>query len=255
MGARRRARELQPFPGPRARRAARRAYPRGVSEAAIPAESSAEQPFAGRGGLARCARCALHLRLCLCAELEPLALRTRVLVLSHRRERHKPTNSARLLPLMLRNAELRVVGLPEDRAHYRELGAQGQRALLLYPSPRSRELAPSDASDALTLIAPDGNWRQARKLATREPELAALPHVHLPPGPPSRYRLRHHGDARFLATFEAVARALGILEGAAVEAALLRVFELMVERTLYARGSLSAGELRGGLPAPLRPSA
>jgi DTW domain-containing protein YfiP len=200
-------------------------------------------PFVQRAGqLPRCERCAMHLHDCICAEIEPLALGTHVLVFTHRREVHKPTNTARLVPLALVHSEVRVVGLPEDRARFADFAAPGRTALLLYPTPSSvlltRELA---AARPLTLVVPDGNWRQARKMATHEPALAELPHVHLPAGAASRYRLREHKNPRFLATFEAIARALGVLEGETVQRELERVLDAMVERALRARGRCPRG--------------
>jgi DTW domain-containing protein YfiP len=52
-----------------------------------------------------------------------------------------------------------------------------------------------------------------------------------------------------LATLEAVALALGILEGAAVADALMRVYRIMTERTLWTNGRISAAEVTGGIPA------
>jgi len=52
-----------------------------------------------------------------------------------------------------------------------------------------------------------------------------------------------------LATLEAVARALGILEGPEVESALVRVYRIMTERTLWSNGRISAADVTGGIPA------
>ena len=60
----------------------------------------------------------------------------------------------------------------------------------------------------------------------------------LPDGPPSSYRLRAIGLPGRLSTLEAIARALGVLEGPAPEAALERALRLVVERTLWTRGCL-----------------
>jgi DTW domain-containing protein len=200
--------------------------------------------------LPRCPRCALHLRLCLCGSIEPLRLATRVVVLRHRKEFFKPTNTGRLVPLALVEGEIRVFGARGEELDTRELLVPERRTLLLYPSPDSLPLArePDDLRP-VTLIVPDSDWRRAFKLATREERLASVPRVHLPEGPPSEYRLRRHSDPRFLATFEAVARALGILEGEAVQAQLEHVFRMMVDRTLWSRGQIAAGEMTGGLPA------
>jgi DTW domain-containing protein YfiP len=199
------------------------------------------------GQLPRCVRCGFHLRLCLCAELRPLALATRVVVLSSPREVPQPTNTGRLVPLALSGGEVRVVAPRGPPLVREELVDPAHRTLLLFPSDDARPLARA-AEDArpVTLIVPDGTWRKARRIAARESALAGLERVTLPPGPGSRYRLRAHPDARCLATFEAVARALGILEGPEVQARLERVFALFVERTLFSRGRLG-GELPQGI--------
>jgi DTW domain-containing protein YfiP len=187
----------------------------------------------------RCGRCALHLHLCLCAEVEPLAVRTRVIVVSTARERQQPTNTGRLVPLTLRGALVRTRGEPVDVAPSERGEAQARRTWLLFPGADSRQLEHALASGPpITLVVPDGTWQATRRMAVREPALRGLPRVHLPSGPPSRYRLRSHPDPLCLATFEAVARALGILEGQAIEEHLLATFERFVERALRARGAL-----------------
>ena len=195
-----------------------------------------------RARLARCPRCLLHEPACLCAEVEPIELATRVLVLRHSREVHKPTNTGRLVALALANGEVRTIGGRGDAFDAAGLDDPARRAVLLYPSDDAATLA-RDEHDArpVTLVVPDADWRRAHKLCARQPALAALPRVLLPPGPPSAYRLRHHPDPRFVATFEAVARALGVLEGEAVRERLERVLALLVERTLRARGRSPAG--------------
>ena len=71
-------------------------------------------------------------------------------------------------------------------------------------------------------------------------DVAKGPNVTLPPGPPTRYRLRRTPHAGALSTFEAIARALAILEYPEIEEPLMRALDLFVERTLV---------LRGGIPA------
>lgn len=181
------------------------------------------------------------MRSCLCASLEPLALATRVIVLRHRRELHKPTNSGRLVPLTLVDSEVRTFGAREHALDTAGLFDPARHTLLLYPSRDARELTRDELSAVpITLIVPDANWRRAFKFVAREPALVGVPRVHLPNGAPSTYRLRRHPDPRFLATFEAIARALGILEGPDVQIRLEHVFRLMVERTLRSRGQIDA---------------
>jgi DTW domain-containing protein len=104
----------------------------------------------------------------------------------------------------------------------------------------------------IVLVVPDGNWRQAGKMRRRVPGLAELPRVSLPAMPPTAYRLRAELREGGLATLEAIAGALAILEGErgpAIEAALLAVFRVMVDRTLWSRGALRDSEVTGGVPA------
>lgn len=207
--------------------------------------------------LARCPQCVLHLRLCLCATFQPLELATHVVVLRHRKEMNKPTNTGRLVPLTLVHGEIRVFGARDTELDTTDFFDPERRVVLLYPSPDSTLLARDEVDTRpITLIVPDSNWRRAHKLTTREDKLASVPRVHLPSGPPSTYRLRHHPDPRFLATFEAVARALGTLEGVEVQAHLEHVFRVMVDRTLWSRGQISGARVTGGLPsASVDPSA
>jgi hypothetical protein len=70
----------------------------------------------------------------------------------------------------------------------------------------------------------------------------------LPLEEPSVYRLRSEAHATGLATLEAIARAMGALEGPAVRQALERVLHAMVERTLWSRGEFRTADVTGGIP-------
>ncbi len=187
--------------------------------------------------------------LCLCALLPRLATRTRLVLVIHRFEDRKPTNTGRLASACLVNSEVIVRGrLQPSAAAF--AGPPGSHPHLLFPDDhavRLDQLPPS--SQPVTLVVPDGNWRQAQRIRTGVPGLRAVPCVRLPPGPPSSYRLRTEPHPGGLATMEAIARALGILEGPSVQAQLEHVFRVMVERTLWTRGLLDASAVTGGVPA------
>jgi DTW domain-containing protein YfiP len=85
------------------------------------------------------------------------------------------------------------------------------------------------------LIVPDGSWPQVRRAVRREPALARLPRVSLPPGPPPLHRLRDHPDATYLATFEAVTRALEVLEAPGTCAPLWAAWDAFAGAVLRAR--------------------
>lgn len=178
------------------------------------------------GRLPRCTACALPLAACLCAELEPLSIATRVVVRMHRVESTKLTNTGRLVPKLVAGAELEIVGItPPPEARPRE----GERRLLLFPSANARKLAPELTRDGpITLVVPDGSWSQARRIAQHELRRADVELVSLPDPGTSRYRLRRKPLEGGLATLEALAHALGALEGAHVEQHLLRAFDRFV---------------------------
>jgi len=96
------------------------------------------------------------------------------------------------------------------------------------------------------LVVPDGNWKQASRAVDRDPAAIGAEKVTLPPGPPSRYRLRRLPHPGALSTFEAIARALAILEYPEIEEPLMRALDLFVERTLVLRGDVSAAQNSSG---------
>jgi DTW domain-containing protein YfiP len=181
----------------------------------------------------------MRIDLCVCAAAPGLDLRTQVVVIMHFREIPLTTNTARLATLALKNSEIRVRGLPEQPLKTNDLGTDSREWWVLYPDETAEVLDREwtlKRAKPVTLIVPDGNWAQAKKAFKREPGLQRFPRVKLPPGPPSKYWLRAAPRPEALSTYEAIARAMGALEGADVQARMEQFFDLMVERTLMARG-------------------
>jgi DTW domain-containing protein YfiP len=109
--------------------------------------------------------------------------------------------------------------------------------LLLFPHADARVLSVADGrGEPVVLLVPDGTWSQAQRMRLRDPDARGAEPVALPPGPPSRYDLRRSPRDGAVSTLEAVARALGVLEGVAVERALLALLDAFVERTHRAAG-------------------
>lgn len=188
----------------------------------------------------------MHASLCVCALFTRIETRTRLVLVIHRAEVRKPTNTGHLAAACLVNSEVLVRGR-EGEPSAPIAWEAGTQPLLLFPHEGEAEvLRPVDRP--VTLIVPDGNWRQASKVRARVPGLRDIPCVTLPPGEPSIYRLRSEAHPTGLATIEAIARAMEILEGVHVRQALEHVFRAMVERTLWARGSLESHEVTGGIP-------
>lgn len=155
-----------------------------------------------------------------------------------------PTNTGRLAHQCLVNSRLILRGVKDEPA---ELGLDSTFAgtpLLLHPTEDALELDEgfrAKIPPPYTLIVPDGSWRQASKMGSREQSLKSILRVKLGAQAPSRYHLRKETKPGGLATIEAIGRALGFLESPEVEAALEKIFALMVERTLRSRGVKPAG--------------
>ena len=193
----------------------------------------------------------MHETLCICALIPRLATRTRLELIVHYREERKPTNTGQLAARCLERSSISIVG-DRDRPLERAPANPDELPLLLFPADDAVSITQFVTSERpVVLVVPDGNWRQASKFRKRIPGLAAMPCVVLPDTGPTDYRLRAEPHEGGLATFEAIARALCILEGdngPAIERELLAVFRVMVERTLWLRGALGDAEVTGGVP-------
>lgn len=195
----------------------------------------------------RCSGCRLHGSLCICALIPKIATRTRLVLMIHRIEVRKPTNTGLLGAACLTNSEIFVRG-HEARHAAPFVAPPDTQPILLFPHENAVPLDAFHADRPVTLIVPDGTWRQASKVRQRVPGLADVPCVMLPPDAPSRYRLRAEAHGHGLATIEAIARAMGILEGEPVRRAIEQVFHTMVDRTLWVRGEIDDADVTGGLP-------
>jgi DTW domain-containing protein YfiP len=168
-----------------------------------------------------------------------LVTRTRLVLFIHRYEHRKPTNTGRLAAECLANSTVFVRGDESQPSPPFTWDRNATQPVFLFPHEQAIPLA-RFADRPLTLIVPDGTWRQASKVRNRVEGLRDVPIVSLPADTPSSYRLRTETHPGGLATIEAIARAMGIVEGPHVRRALERVFQAMVERTLRSRGELRA---------------
>jgi DTW domain-containing protein YfiP len=195
----------------------------------------------------RCTRCRMHQTLCVCALMPRIETRTRLCVVMHRLEARKTTNTGRIAAACLPNSEILVrghIGRPEPQVTL----APESRPVLLFPFEDAVPIETFAGGPPVTLVVPDGTWRQAAKVKNRLPCLRDVPYVSLPRGDKTQYRLRIESHEDGLATMEAIARAFGVLEGKHVEDALLFVFRAMVDRTLWSRGDLATELVTGGIP-------
>ena len=242
----------------------------------------------------RCATCRLHASLCICGLLPRIDTRTRVVLIMHQLEARKPTNTGLIAARCLPNSAIGYRGRAPSDAEGPEVDSRrgrssfagpspsrevrnpsegsevevdwatlvpaGSRALILYPHDGATPIgAFRDSPSPLTLVVPDGTWRQAARTRTRLAASlgggASAPCVTVAaPTATARVarRLRTGARPERLATLEALALALGVLEGPDVEAQLLHVFRVMTERTLWTNGRVPASAVTGGIPAGVR---
>src|ERR1700712_824836 len=154
--------------------------------------------------LSRCWGCGLSPNLCVCSMLPALEPRVHVVIMAHRVELAKTTNTGRLVSRMLgEHAELvrsEAVWQPPVSA---------AESFVLFPSDDALPLA-EVASEVRCLIVPDGTWAQGRRIARRHPACEPLRKVRLDGALRSSYRLRRSHLQNGLCTLEAVAYALQV---------------------------------------------
>lgn len=186
----------------------------------------------------RCPKCRLHKHLCICSDIPRIDLATRLILVMHHREWAKPTATGPLALAVLSNSELRIQGYQEQPLNLQDLNSEQRRTLLLYPGDEARILSRALLAEdpkPVNLVVPDGNWRQAARMGRRLPGLEHATLVRLPEGAKTGWGIRKECHPEGLATFEAIARALGIIDSAEVQESMEALFSLMVERTLQAR--------------------
>jgi DTW domain-containing protein YfiP len=179
-----------------------------------------------------------------------------VVVVLHQLEARKPTNTGALAAKCLENSVVVYRGRAPGGSAADPLEHQlsiETDPLVLYPHSSATPLgAWRGANKPITLIVPDGTWPQTVRTCRRLRALAEFPCVSLAAPGIAVDRLRNSARPDRLATLEAVALALGILEGPMVRDELMRVYRIMTERTLWTNGRVSAAGVTGGIPAGLR---
>ncbi|TPV94614.1 MAG: DTW domain-containing protein [Myxococcales bacterium FL481] len=194
----------------------------------------------------RCGGCGLHLELCLCDEMPRLELRTRIVVVQNNHERNKPTNTGRLVPMLLRNAELlryAVRGEPFDPGPLLDPGTDYH---LLFPREDATELQHAswrarDRSQAVVVL--DGTWAQCSRMSRRVPVVSTLPCLSLPPGPPTHWGVRTTNDPSRLSTLDAVIRVVALAEGPGPARVLAAFFDRLAARMLFMKAKLRSPEV------------
>jgi DTW domain-containing protein YfiP len=157
-----------------------------------------------------------------------LTTRTRIVIISHRIELAKTTNTAKLAASMLGER----AQLIQSDAPWQAPDPDG--SFVLFPTEDAVPLQET-LPRVRTLIIPDGTWVQARRIARRHPACQNLTKVQLTAALRSNYTLRKSHLQNGLCTLEATAEALRTLEGNETPEAMLQAFKTWVERAQLVR--------------------
>lgn len=201
-------------------------------------------------GAARCPRCSLPPRWCVCKAFSPVETRLAVHLLIHRHEQRKPSSTGTLIARAVAGATCHVyqrvsrhfpaTGLPGDAVE------PGQVFWILHPSGEPLPAAPAAAgmpsAARIQILLLDGTWRQAGEMLRAVEGLGRC--VRLPDAAahPSRFWLRDQHGPGHLSTAEAL---MGVLDAVGEPAAARQLqlhFELHVYASLLARGKREMAE-------------
>jgi DTW domain-containing protein YfiP len=172
--------------------------------------------------------------LCLCAGVREVRTATRFLVIRHFKEAHKTTNTARLAALAMPDLTIHDYGSMDVEFDPTVIPPD---AWLLFPADEAHPAArPGIDPPPECVVVLDGTWAQARRMTHRIPQLDALRRLSPPPAlaPPRRTRRPPHPGG--MATIEAIARAVALLESPEQAALLDALFDAMVENVRQQRG-------------------
>jgi DTW domain-containing protein YfiP len=189
----------------------------------------------------RCPRCKIHEQLCFCEHIKPFKIQSTVSLVVHVRELKLPSNTAQFVQAMLpENTHFDVRGRINEPLDLAPVVARAGRTLFLYPNETAVELTPEFKTanpGPYNLIVPDGNWTQARKVYQREVQLKGVQTVKLPAGIVGEYQLRKAPQPGFVSTYEAIAHALGVLEGEVVRDRMMELFRIFVKSVMHSRNN------------------
>jgi DTW domain-containing protein YfiP len=200
----------------------------------------------------RCADCGVHLQLCVCAERPRIDLTTRFIVVQNNKERHKPTNTGRLLPQVLSNCELIHVGVRDVEFDPSPLCQPDQDYLLIFPRTRDPEGSNPEPAPVLgtavfatprTVVLLDGTWAQCSRMSRRFDVLAQMQAFALPEGPPSHWGVRTPSEPSRISTYEAAVRVTELAEGREPAARMQAFFDRVAAATLFMKGKLRSPEV------------
>lgn len=176
--------------------------------------AEATREFRARGkSVVRCATCQLADYACVCRFRPQLQSRSEFVLLLHRNEVFKPTNTGRLIAEVLpQQTHVSCWHRTEPEAGLLQLLAADERqCCIVFPDENGPQLATTDLETTRKInsfILLDGTWKQARRMITLSRWLDEVPRLKLPDTLLRGYAVRKSAHAHQLATAEAAALCL-----------------------------------------------
>ena len=199
-------------------------------------------------GAARCPRCSLPPRWCVCDAIPPVDTRLHVHVLIHRGEQHKPSSTGNLIVRAVNGATCHAY--QRASRFFNASGFQPNTLApdcelwILHPSgePLPAPVAPANESPSPHIVLLDGTWRQAGEMLRTVERLGRCVSLSEPAAAPGRYWLRDQPEPTHLSTAEALIGVFRSLGDTTAERSLRLHFELHVYATLLSRGRREMAE-------------
>lgn len=181
---------------------------------------------------ARCPRCALTPRWCICAAHAALDTPFALDLLTHKREIHRPSSSGNLIARLFPAAR-RHVWEPDRPLARAEVIQPGREVWVLHPHglPPPATAAPGEVQ----VVMLDGSWSESAGMARTVAAWGRL--VQLPLSGTSRFWLRAKQEGGRYSTAEALLFLLDFFQLEPQRDALRAQFELHVYANLRARGN------------------
>lgn len=204
--------------------------------------------FLARGkSVVRCEYCQLAIFACICPWRPELTTDCEFVLLMHRDEVFKPTNTGRLIADILpRQTHVFCWNRTEPAPELVTLlNDPLRRCVIVFPveaneaGSKSRTLVTEFPADGkiVTFIVLDGTWKQSGRMFHLSRWLEAIPCVVLPDALVRGYAVRKSHQEHYLSTAEAVGLCLEIVGEAQAACALQDYFELFNLHYVATRGS------------------
>lgn len=211
-------------------------------------KANAQRPFVARGSkTTRCEHCLMAQFACFCPSRNIQASPIRFVLLFHRDEIHKPTNSGRLIAdLFPHDTEAFLWDRTQPPTGLLDLlEARRHNCTVLFPNTltaqqqdrqeRTLPINQSTSKTKHTFIILDGTWKQASKMFHQSDWLKAIPHLELNSDAQRSFLVRHSQHQMQFATAEVTAMLLATLGYNTQSEALLHYYTVFNEHCMTSR--------------------